>query len=142
MKLFLTLALLLAFGSPMALQAGDAESQIRTVLKAQVKDWNAGDIPAFVTTYAPDCIFVGKQVAKGKAQLLARYKKTYPTRAAMGQLIFSAVEIDLLTSDVAIVTGQWHVERSGTQAKSIGGLFSLVLHRQSHQWKIVLDHTS
>ena len=63
--------------------ASDAESQIERVLNVQVEAWNRGDIPAFVASYAADCIFVGKEVAHGRAQLLARYKKNYPTREAM-----------------------------------------------------------
>ena len=142
MNLLVSLALFLAFSFAGPLKASDGESQIRAVLHTQQEDWNRGDIPDFVTTYAPDCIFIGKQIAKGKAQLLARYQKTYPTRAAMGRLQFRNVDIHLLTSEVAIVTGAWHLERSGAETRSIGGLFSLVLHHQADGWKIALDHTS
>lgn len=140
MRLLALLALFIAFFTTAPLQASNAESEIQAVLNTQLEAWNRGDIPALVNTYAPDCIFVGKQVAHGRAQLLARYQKAYPTRQAMGRLTFSAVEIHLLDNNVAVVAGTWHLERSGNA--NIGGLFSLVLQHRAKQWKIALDHTS
>ncbi len=134
--------ILAAFAVSVPLRAGDAESRIQSVLNVQIEAWNRGDIPTFVGAYAPDCIFVGKQVAHGRAQLLARYQRTYPTREAMGHLTFGSLEVRLLTPDVAIVTGAWHVERSGAGGTPVGGLFSLVFHREGKEWKIALDHTS
>jgi uncharacterized protein (TIGR02246 family) len=142
MKIVASLALFVALATPNAFCASDAASQIKSVLNTQVEAWNRGDIPAFVSTYAPDCTFVGKKVVRGRAQLLARYERTYPTREAMGHLTFSAVEVHLLAEDVAFVTGEWHVERSVTGGNAIGGLFSLVFRRQGKEWKIALDHTS
>ncbi len=142
MKILAQVALLALFTSPIALNASDAESEIKAVLNFQVAAWNRGDIPAFVNAYAADCIFVGKQVAHGRAKLLARYEKSYPSREAMGHLTFSGLELDLLTSDVVIVTGEWRIDRSGAAGNGIGGLFSLVFHRQAKEWKIALDHTS
>ncbi len=124
------------------LGAGDAQSQIKAVLNAQVDAWNRGDIPAFIASYASDCVFVGKQVAHGRAQLQARYQKTYPTRDAMGRLSFSNLDVRLLAPDVAIVTGEWRLARSSAGGNGVGGLFSLVFHRQDNGWKIALDHTS
>ena len=57
---------------------------IRAVLDKQVADWNRGDIPAFVQTYAEQCTFVGKTVVEGRAGVEARYRKAYPNAAAMG----------------------------------------------------------
>ena len=66
--------------------AADAESSIRAVLSTQVDAWNKGDLSTFVTTYADDCLFVGKQVVRGRPAVLARYQKTYSNPAAMGKL--------------------------------------------------------
>src|ERR1700761_4220661 len=100
MKPVVRVVLFFAIALPITLGASDAESEIKKVLNVQIEAWNRGDIPTFVTTYAPDCIFVGKQVAHGRAQLLARYEKSYPTREAMGHLTFSALEVRLLAPDV------------------------------------------
>lgn len=141
MRVLARCALVLLFASYVALSAADTESQIKAVLNVQVDAWNRGDIPAFVSSYADDCIFVGKQVAHGRDQLLARYEKTYPTREAMGHLSFTSLEVHPLTADIAIVTGEWRLERTGA-AGNVGGLFSLVFRRGPNGWKIALDHTS
>jgi uncharacterized protein (TIGR02246 family) len=122
--------------------AKTAEDQIRKALNIQVTAWNDGDIPRFVATYAPDCIFVGKEVARGRAQLEIRYKREYPTREAMGHLEFNGLEILRLSPDITMVIGKWHLERSAKGGSSIGGVFSLVFQLQNGQWMIVLDHTS
>lgn len=142
MKLLAFFVLIAGLTTPLPLTASDAESQIKTVLNTQLAAWNRGDVPAFVTTYAPDCIFVGKNVARGRAQLLARYQTTYPTREAMGHLSFGALEVHQLTPEVAVVTGEWHIERSGAAGNGLGGLFSLVFQRHGDTWQIALDHTS
>src|ERR1700761_8545339 len=108
-----TLRLLLFFGLfcfPALLSAADADSAIREALEAQVAAWNRGDIPAFVSTYAPDCTFVGKQILQGREQLLARYKRVYPTADAMGKLAFSGLNVRPLGKQTAVVTGEWHLE--------------------------------
>jgi uncharacterized protein (TIGR02246 family) len=142
MRVLVAIAFVLACAVSLVFAASDAESEIQAVLNTQVDAWNRGDIPTFVDTYAPDCIFVGKQIIRGRDQVLARYRKSYPTREAMGHLIFSALEVHLLTPDVALVTGAWHLERPASAGNQVGGLFSLVFHRHVNQWRIALDHTS
>jgi uncharacterized protein (TIGR02246 family) len=134
--------LLLTLLLTLPVQAFDAESDIKAVLTTQVDAWNKGDIPAFVTTYTEDCIFVGKPILQGRAQLLARYQKRYPTPDAMGHLTFSNLAVHILDKDVAMVTADWHLDRNTAGGGPVGGYFSLVLHRQNGQWKIALDHTS
>jgi ketosteroid isomerase-like protein len=70
---------------------------------------------------------------------MARYKKNYPDRAAMGQLDFSGLEFRFLGPDAALVLGRWHLKRD---KGDIGGVFSLVWQRFPEGWKIVHDHTS
>lgn len=142
MTLLSKFALVLAFAIPATVGAFDSESDIKAVLNTQVESWNQGDIPTFVSTYADDCIFVGKTVTHGRAQLLDRYQKTYPSRAAMGHLTFSSLAVHLLDPDVAVVTASWQLDRTAEGGGPVGGVFSLVFHRQGGTWKIALDHTS
>jgi len=122
--------------------AGDAVSRISGEISAQLEAWNRGDIPAFVETYAEDCMFVGKNILHGRAQLLARYRKSYASPAAMGKLSFSNLSIRPLDQQVAIATGQWHIDRPVNAGGPVGGIFSLVWQLRSDQWRIVLDHTT
>jgi uncharacterized protein (TIGR02246 family) len=115
---------------------------IRAVLSAQQTAWNRGDVDAFLVGYwhSPDLTFSGSSgVARGWDSVMARYKKNYPDRAAMGQLDFSELEYRFLGPDAALVLGHWHLKR---EKDELGGVFSLVWQRFPDGWKIVHDHTS
>ena len=142
MKTLARCALLLVAAVRVLPAAADAEAQIKAVLAAQVDAWNRGDIPAFVTSYASDAIMVSKEIARGREQIRARYERVYATREQMGHLSFGAIEVRMLTPDVAFITGEWRVDRATGSQSHLGGLFSLVVRRHDKQWKIALDHTS
>jgi len=115
---------------------------ITGVLTAQQSAWNRGDVDAFLTGYwrSPELTFSGSSgVARGWDGVLARYKKNYPDRAAMGQLDFSNLEVRFLGPDAALVLGHWHLKR---EAGDVGGVFTLVWQRFPEGWKIIHDHTS
>jgi uncharacterized protein (TIGR02246 family) len=118
------------------------DTPIRAVLDKQVDDWNHGDIPAFVQSYAENCAFLGKTIVEGRAGVEARYRQNYPNPAAMGHLAFTELKIKKIDDRVAVVTGAYHLQRSGDAGGDKSGIFSLVLERQSGVWRIVLDHTS
>jgi uncharacterized protein (TIGR02246 family) len=118
------------------------QAGIQAILNAQQAGWNRGDVDAFVEGYwrSPDLTFSGSSgIARGWDGVLARYKKTYADRDAMGQLQFSGLEFRFLGPDAALVLGHWHL----TRAKGdIGGIFSLVWQRFPEGWRIIHDHTS
>ena len=124
------------------LAAATPESNVRAVLDEQVNAWNRGDLAAFVRTYAADTIFVGKDVTRGNAGLLERYRRSYPTRERMGTLIFTAVEVRMLGSDFASVLGRFRLERTPAGGGIAEGVFTLLLKRSGKTWAIILDHTS
>src|ERR1043166_4844507 len=97
--------------------AATAEQEIRAVLDRQAVDWNRGSTDAFLEGYAPDPTFVGDTVSRGLDEVRARYRSRYPTPAAMGHLTFSEVEVHMLGSEHAYVTGRWKLARS----KEAGG---------------------
>jgi len=135
--------LLLALMAPALVVGKDsAETAIRGVLDKQVEDWNRGDIQAFVLSYSQNCTFVGTAVTEGRAGVEQRYRQTYPTPDAMGHLSFSELKIKKIDGRTAIVTGAFHLVRSGAAGGDKGGKFSLVLQRESGVWRIILDHTS
>ena len=134
--LFLALAL-----APTLVHAAE-DTAIRAVLDKQVDDWNRGDIAAFVQSYSENCAFVGKTIVEGRAGVEARYRQNYPTPVAMGHLSFTDLKIKKIDDRVAVVTGAFHLQRSGEAGGDKSGIFSLVLERQTGVWRIVLDHTS
>jgi beta-aspartyl-peptidase (threonine type) len=115
---------------------------ILEALNAQQAAWNRGDVDAFVEGYwrSPELTFSGTSgIVRGYDGVLARYKKNYADRDAMGQLQFSALEFRFLGPDAALVLGHWRL----TRAKGdIGGVFSLVWQRFPEGWRIIHDHTS
>lgn len=115
---------------------------ITKILEAQQSNWNKGDVDAFLEGYwhSPELTFSGSGgIARGWNGVLARYRKSYPDRAAMGQLDFSGLEFHFLGKDAALVLGHWHLARA---QGDVGGVFSLVWQRFPEGWRIVHDHTS
>jgi ketosteroid isomerase-like protein len=95
---------------------------IRAVLATQQAAWNRGDIPAFLEGYwnSPELTFSGADgIVRGYAGLLQRYRKSYPDRAAMGELDFSELEIRTLAPDAALVLGHWHLNRAAGDAGGV-----------------------
>ncbi|MGC0774440.1 MAG: nuclear transport factor 2 family protein [Candidatus Acidiferrum sp.] len=118
------------------------KAAIEAVLQAQQAAWNRGDVDAFLVGYwhSPELTFSGSNgVSRGWDGVLARYKKNYPDRAAMGHLDFSELEFRFLGPEAALVLGRWRLQRA---KGDIGGVFSLVWQRFPEGWKIVHDHTS
>jgi uncharacterized protein (TIGR02246 family) len=142
LRLGLILAVVALLTASLPAQTSDARATIEKVLTAQVQAWNHGDIPKFVTTYAEDCIFVGKQVLQGRSKLLARYQKTYPSSESMGKLIFQNLTVRQLDPQIATAIGEWHIDRPASSGGPVGGIFSLVLQLRNGAWQIVLDHTA
>jgi uncharacterized protein (TIGR02246 family) len=134
--------LLVAFA--LTLSAPAQETAIRALMDQQTADWNRGDIDAFMSCYedSPQTTFVGQKVEYGYANILARYKRLYATRDAMGKLAFSNLAIRVLDSDYAVTTGNFHLDRTAAAGGNADGIFSLILKKDPQGWKIILDHTS
>lgn len=115
---------------------------IEALLEDQQAAWNAGDIPGFMAGYWQDerlRFASGGRVSRGHGATLAGYLARYPDAAAMGRLTFSALEIERLSPDAAVVHGRWALER---QADRPSGLFTLILRRQESGWRITSDTTT
>ena len=115
---------------------------IEDILLHQSVAWNAGDIDSFMEPYwhSDDLTFSSSgETTRGWDATLKRYKQRYPDRRAMGTLSFSDLDIEILSRDVALVLGKWHLKRADG---NIGGIFSLVFQRIDGQWVIRHDHTS
>jgi ketosteroid isomerase-like protein len=114
---------------------------IRAVLDAQAAAWNRGDIDAYMAGYAQsdETMFVGTDVTRGWTKVRDRYKAKYDSRAKMGTLVFSDLDLRPVGSDDVIVTGAWKLTRD---ADTPHGRFTLIFHRRPEGWRIVYDHSS
>ncbi len=117
-------------------------AEIRRVMDAQTAAWNKGDIDGFMKGYwnSPDLVFVSAaDVTRGWQPTIERYKKNYDSRAKMGTLTFSDLEVDVLSKDSAVVLGSWALAR---EKDNPHGKFTLIFRKFKDGWKIIHDHTS
>jgi ketosteroid isomerase-like protein len=150
--IFVLLACLLV--APAMLPAQEKLDQLRTlsreeldvikVLNAQERDWNKGDINAYLSGYknSPDTLFVANSVNRGFDQIQLDYQKNYPTKESMGTLTFSELEPHVLDEHFALVVGKYHVDRSKKAGGPADGMFSIVFEKTDKGWKIVVAHTT
>jgi ketosteroid isomerase-like protein len=146
------LASALLFGATIAALAQDpqlhtaskTELDVIKVLLAQENAWNRGDIDTFVQAYknSPDTLFLSGTINRGYAGMAESYHHQYPSRAAMGNLGFSELEVHPLDEHFALCIGKYHLDRSKKEGGNADGLFSLVLENTDKGWKIVVDHTT
>ena len=139
--IFVIAALLPLVGMAASRVTANDLAAIRAVLDDQVAAWNRGDIDAYMAGYAQsdDTMFVGTDVTRGWTKVRDRYKAKYDSRAKMGTLTFSDVDLRPLGGDDVVVTGAWKLTRD---ADSPHGRFTLIFHRRAEGWRIVYDHSS
>jgi len=146
MKILLASLLLFIFmtavSAQSARQRAAIESDVRAVMNEQSAAWNRGDIEGFMRGYwnSADLVFVsGDNVTRGWQPTLDRYKKSYDSRAKMGTLTFSGLDVRVISTDAAVVLGSWALDREGDKPK---GKFTLIFRKMKEGWRIVHDHTS
>ena len=134
-------ALLLAL-APLLFAQNDA---IRKLLKDSEDAWNRGDIVAFASYYddSPQTTFIGREVTHGGPDaVVARYRRGYPTREAMGALTFSEIEVRPLGEGYALAHGKYSLKRTVEGGGDASGRFTLVLRKTDSGWRIIHDHSS
>lgn len=117
---------------------------IIAVMNKSAEDWNRGDLDAFATCYknSPEILFIGGSISRGYAQMLATYKKLYPSHEKMGKLRFTKLEVQPLDAHFATVTGNFHLERTAVGGGNSDGYFLLVFEKTAEGWKIVRDDST
>lgn len=118
------------------------ELAIRKTLDDQTAAWNRGDIESFMKGYWENdsLMFIGKSgVTYGWSNTLNNYKKGYPDTAAMGQLIFTLLQVKKLSKKYYHVTGKWYLKRS---IGDVSGHYTLVFRKINGRWMIISDHSS
>lgn len=146
---------LLLSGTPLFVCAAQAQDpQLHTasatelgcikVLLAQERAWNQGDLAGFAKAYkdSPETLFVSHEISRGYAGMVESYRHNYPTRAAMGTLSFTDLEVHPLDERFAVTLGRYKLERGKKDGGNADGVFSLVMEKTADGWKIVVDHTT
>ena len=120
----------------------EIKEQVISVLKKSKQNWNEGSIDGFMESYlrSDSLRFAsGGRVNYGWQPVLERYKQRYQDKAAMGELIFSELDVTVISADAALVFGRFTLERENDEPT---GLFTLLFRKNKNGWRIVHDHTS
>jgi len=115
---------------------------VRATVKAQAAAWNEGNLDAFMDVYARDdaLIYVsGAEMTRGWSAARKRYRERFDGPAQMGRIDFENLDAELVTEDVAIVTGRIRHAIGEEISKAV---FSLVMKREQGVWRIVHDHSA
>lgn len=120
---------------------GPAESVRADAAKAflteQAAAWNKGDLDAFAASYADDATFLTPTgLTRGRDQVLARYKKRYPDKAAMGTLTFEFLDARVSPGSVSVMA-KWNL--SYPNKPSASGHTLVVLQPRGSSWMVVQD---
>lgn len=116
--------------------------EITNILYKQQRDWNRGDIDAFMEGYlkSQSLVFSGSNgPIYGWEATRNRYKKTYSNRKKMGKLKFDILNMIGLSTNIIQLQGKFYLTRNIGDAS---GYFTLNWIKVKNQWYIISDHTS
>jgi uncharacterized protein (TIGR02246 family) len=117
--------------------------EVRKLLKDSEDAWNRGDLMTFASFYDENATFIGRDVTHGGPDaIVARYRRGYPTREAMGTLTFSEIEVRSLSEGYALAHGKYLLKRTAAGGGDATGRFTLVLRQTPAGWRIIHDHSS
>jgi len=141
MKKLVISLLLVVFAINLYAQRSQSDLILK-LLEDQRQAWNRGDINEYMQGYnqSDSLLFVGKNGPQyGWNNTLENYKKSYPSKSAMGNLSFDIKEIKMISADHAFILGAWHLKREKDEPK---GYFTLLVKKIKGQWKVITDHSS
>jgi len=147
-----TLALLVLTAAAFAAEApataasDTARAEVQHLLAEQSEAWNRGDLEAFVAGYAEDAVFVTPSgVTRGRDEVLARYRRRYPDRTAMGRLTLELLDVRVLSAAGgqlagASVVARWILEGMGEDGTGRAeGHTVIVFSKGPDGWRILHD---
>jgi ketosteroid isomerase-like protein len=118
----------------------DSAAIVRTLM-ASADDWNRGDLDRFIAPYAVESTFMTPAGPVGRTAMIERYREKYFAGGRPEQALrFDDVEVRMLGSDYALMTGRYLLAGGGLPDRS--GRFTLIWVRQADGWRILHDHTS
>jgi ketosteroid isomerase-like protein len=143
---------MLRFAMTLALAADggtSSKNDALAVVAAQVRAWNRGDLDGFCAGYAENAVFLAPLspppdggaprsdgLTRGRAEVLARYKRRYPDARRMGRLSIDPADVRA-TSEAVSVAARWTLAYEGGASHS--GHTLIVLVRTKDGWQIVQD---
>ena len=141
MRALLILAFITTSLAAGAQSASKDEQAIRDVMQKETEYWNAGNIEAYVSLYAPDDsvrMLWSTGSCYGRDSILAFYKKYWP-KSRMGKLSFTEIKLERLSDQYYFNQGFFHVLMD--DGKTVNGRFSGLFKKINGKWYIYTDHS-
>jgi len=109
----------------------------KAFMNEQAAAWNKGDLDAFCASYSDDATFITPTgLTRGRDQVLARYKKRYPDKGAMGTLSFEFLDARVAPGSISVIA-KWNLTYPNKPSAS--GNTLVVLHPRGTSWMVVQD---
>ena len=121
------------------IQLSGMPTEVASTMQSQQDAWNMGDIDSFMIGYweSDSLLFIGKSgVNNGYQNTLSKYKKSYPNKETMGNLIFTNISWTQLSDEIALLIGAWKI------SENQHGMYSLIWRKIEGKWVIIADHSS
>jgi limonene-1,2-epoxide hydrolase len=130
-------------GKPAAAQPDKAVAEVLAFLQKLQKDWNSGDMQAYLDAYWDDedlAIVFGDKVVLGKKAMTAMFTSAWPDEVKMGNFATEDEHVTILDPNFAIVDGKFR--HQFTDSVVAGAFTHILKRRENGDWKIVHEHTS
>lgn len=136
------LSVMLAQAAAVAAPAATPQAAIAAEMAKSAAGWNAGSLDRFMSVYADDATYAsGKELARGKAEIAARYAKSFADGAnSRGTLSFAPVAWRTISDVHMLYVARWTLTPASGSAQS--GLTTLLFERRKQGWRIIADHSS
>jgi uncharacterized protein (TIGR02246 family) len=120
-----------------------ARAEIAAMMDRSARDWNRGDLDAFMADYlpGPGTTYIGRNgVLHGVEAIRAVYAPRFGPGGVRDSLSFERLEVDVVAPDVANAIAYYVLARG--DSVTARGPTSLVMRRLDGRWRIVHDHSS
>lgn len=132
-----------AAASPSALDRGELTRLITVQLERSARDWNRGDLAAFLSDYAQESTttFIdGRRARSGIDFIRGVYEPRFSGKVRRDSLHFEEIAARPLSPTLGLVTARFVLQRGSEITAS--GPFTLVMELRRDGWKILHDHSS
>lgn len=121
--------------------AVSAEAEIRARLDSTALGWNRGELSQYMRMYAPEASAMGRDSVEHGRDLIERGMRAgfWRTGRPLQSLGYESVEVRLLGSDNALVTGKFVLTGGGRPERT--GWFTTIWARTASGWRMIHDHS-
>jgi ketosteroid isomerase-like protein len=122
-------------------QKSPAKNEIISSMDKAAKDWNKGDLDAYVSLYDDSATMMFKTGRIGLDSIRALYVKYYfVNNMPKQELSYDNYQLTMLGNNYALLTGTFKLKATD-KIPERNGAFSLIFIHRLHKWKLLHDHS-